>query len=948
MQQQPEQTGAEKPDRDHYELPECRHDYLVVVPTVGDPATVLPTVRTLISSCDGTRTAIVVSINPVGGEDAGEKVARTIRNLPRPEGVDVLAQVVYAGPCGFGGAVNRGLREGARNYGLPSTVVVLNDDTRPAPGWLPGLRRALDTETVWLYGEPDRPDGTKPDRDARLYGRVGLAGPCSNNVAGVQRMQMPPEQLQAMEQDPRGFCARWAQVNAGNVTTADFLSGFCIALERECLLDLAGERLELFDERFVVGGFEDNDLMVRAERLGWRRVVAGEVFVPHLGHQTLDKYFPGAQRGMANRLAYYRKWAPETRRPQRVVAAYRVGLRFANDLHLLRGSLKRMSELVDGIAVLLTKNPLEVIEAYDFQALANSLPPEDRALLRACNKGGADEVQAAFTTWLHHVVPAGIDDAVEVWQGEWNERDERNAAIGMAEALQADWVFSVDHDEVPEQRLTREHIDRLTRHPDPLVMSWDLAWVNFWDGPRLYRHDRPWGDGNRYGTSMRGFRLWRVTPASPRRIIAGTDKGLHCGNSPDFDPLCKRVAALRMLHYGYVRVGDRHRKAQAYRELDPTPEAALVGGGGYEHLVSEAGMLLSAWQPNTGVGLSMLTHENGQMADAARWLDLLYGLLDAAVLVWTGAWDPEQPWTGPSDEYRELVGLLGGRFIHKPLDEDFASARNAGLGHLAGLQDGFRGPHWALTLDPDEFPDDGWTFCQGLRRMAERADNVGWIFQIANMVAGGNASFSETLRMVRLHPGAPLRYHGRVHETFDAALGAMRDQGIPPLVPVAPVRLANRGLSGDDEAIEKKLRFYQNLLLRELDERPYNPGAWVSLGLQYENDGHKNHARVCYERAMACSDGNVFLSFREAGAWHAREARRYLAVAAQRLPAHHPMKGPTEEAVAFLSEAAPELTRLGLARRGEQPKSPAQLPDFPDPKRVEAAPAPEQQEQGGR
>jgi GT2 family glycosyltransferase len=929
-------------------------DFLVVIPTCGDPSILVPTVRRVLEHAE-PRTVLCLSVNPIDAAKADEAIAECSR-LPNPNGV-AFAVWRETGPVGFARAVNGGLRMIEGSSGLGALNVILNDDTRVTAGWLRGLQAAVDSPTVRVPAEPPvGPGSTRADRDATAYGRIGLVGPVSDRVAGMQAVNLPEGALANLD----AFAAQHRLHAAGEVLTADFLSGFCVGVKFEALYDLVEweftkslpvvdpwnpdalaeqgasyyRRWSLFDERFAIGGFEDNDLCVRAELAGWRCAVAGDVFVQHLGHQTLDRY-PGQMRGMANRLTYYQKWSADPRASgKRLVAAYRVKIETVQDIHYFRTSLARLATICDGVAVVLTNNPLDIQDSDDFQDV-KGLPESDQRFLQACSNADASGIEAALLAWIQRTwaaVPGArpLSARTSVWTGAFNEREERNALLALAESASADWILSVDHDEVLEPRVDRGTFERLMSHPDPLVRAWDFGWVNHWDSMRLVRQDQPWGDGGTFRGGMRGFRMFRVCRAAPRRVLSGNAIGLHCGNVPMHDPIACRVSGVRFRHYGYLRVNDRFRKHRRYTTIDPKPDAALTGGG-YGHLVAEEGMRLAPFVAQDGIGLSMLVHGGEKAEDVARHLDVLHGLVDRAVLVWTGdlPYGQDETWTledsGVHPDVAAFARIFDARVILRPLDDHFAAARNAGLDALRPYAEpkGNRPPTmgWLLSLDPDEHLQDWFSDAVALRRMAECSDAYGFMFRFANLRpadTGEAPTMSETIRLIRLDPNGVMRWKGRVHEGFDAALSTLLQMGERPMLRTAPFVVINPGLGGDDLALERKTRFYQRLLLKELDENWDNAGAWVALGMQYANDGHHGKATECYQRAALCS-GEGYRPHRELGMQHLRVARAFFANVARLVHQGHPQHGFAVEALRWLDVNAPEQPLVGLARRGQAP-----------------------------
>jgi len=942
-------TPNQLPHNDH-------HDVLIVIPTMGDPEVLTPCVRRVLQHTDGRRVTLAIVINGFD-RDMGQDTNETIHQMARRAGVQIGTWIA-PGPLGFGKAVNEGLRMAVEGgAGLPPAVVILNDDARPTAGWLDGMLRALDPESIGLSGEAPDMQGARPAHpyDPAIYGPIGMVGPVSNLVAGSQLVQLPNGA------NPDAFAAKLRRDHSGQVVAASFLSGFCLCLRREALEEVLLPREEgklptrLFDdETFPIGGFEDNDLCVRLEILGWRRVVALDSYVHHLGHQTLDRHFPGQKRGMANRLAYYQKWAGHpymlghgatanllihgVRAPSPVpsptlIALYRVKLETGNDLLMLRDSIQRLvatgpdgRPVVDGVALLFTADPVAPgrpwARAQDWDLAVNAMTQADKAMVASvANSGGEVHTQNALVRWVKSLAGRDLPVSVDIY-ASGDERDERNHAIALAEAMGANWLLSVDHDEILEDRVTRTEIERLMRHPDPLVSHWDFGWVNHWDNVRLVRQDAPWGDGGSYRSGMRGFRLWRASPnpQRPNRIHAGNDLGLHCGNCPDADLPAKRVSGLRFRHLGYVRGADRVRKHARYMQIDPNPNPSLTGGG-YGHLIHEEGMRISPYVPVDGIGLSMLVHAGEDPENVARHLDVMHGVVDRVVLVWTSD-------EAPSADLIAYARLFGAEIVHHALNDDFAAARNAGLDALAATPKGRAGLGWALALDPDEVLQDAFSDPVALRRMAECSDAHGWMFRFANLRprgSGEDATMSECVRMIRLIP--QIRYAGRVHEGFDRAFQKLSESGEAITLRPAPFIVINPGLAGDDDAMEAKLRFYQKLTLMELREDPNNATAWVSLGMQLVNDGDQEGALECFKRSIAADDRG-FLAWRELALWYMRAGAEMMAEARERTGMGHPWRPIADAQVEWLRNNVPPQPLIGAARRGEK-APPLEIPPGP-------------------
>lgn len=949
-------------------------DALIVIPTIGKPSVLIPMIRRLMSHLDGLRVHVVVSLNPLPHVDSDEAIRQMADIGPYPEGCWLTVHR-HPGPAGFGGAINLGLRHALACTlapgGIPEhgAMVIANDDLQVTEGWLRDLLAALRTEVVSDPSEVPDENGMRPLRNAAHYGRIGLAGPVSNNASGIQVIS-DEGAVGLKGADLDRFAAEWRKRHAmpdgsPRVMAATFLSGFCMAFSPDLLdaitfHDDNGD-LCLFDERYKIAGYEDNDLCVRADRAGFRAAVSYSTFIGHLGHQTFDAEFPEMQRGMRNRLTYYDIHRPSTKSDDnRLVGAFRVRLDVPNDVNLFRAAIARAGQLCDGIAILLTGPLRRMAQTEEWAELVgrNAIPGDTMQLANA----RPDREVAELEAWAAKVAsaPTGTRNPrikVRRWRGEFDERAERNALLDMAERMGADWVMSIDHDEWLEARVTREHLDRLFRHPDPMVQSWDFSWLNHWESNRLVNLTPPWGDGGRYTGGMHGFRLYRVNKAAPRRILAGGNNGLHCGNIPQVDPTAKRVAGIRMRHFGYVRIQDRTRKLDRYNEQDPTPNPALIGGTTYDHITHEENQLMGVYAPVNGIGLHLLMYEGEDADNLGRQLDQLYGLVDRIVIVWTGRWNAEDrqrlygepvkryadnrrgtmrpvvdlwavddwPATGPSREVARMAEHFGAEWVYQPLNDDLATARNAAIDALHGTP----GMGWGYFVDPDEHAP--YYAPVMLRRMAETTDVWGWMLTFRNPHADGSYSTSESVRMHRLDSQGRMRMNGRVHETFGAAVKRLSEAGYTGVLRHAPQQLVitNTGLTGTPEQTQEKFDRYRRMLELELRDNPGNAGAWVSLGLYWANEGYRAVALECFNRGMLVSTSE-YLPWQEAALEYMRIARGFLAVAHDRMDTRK--RAVTKAMIEFLDQAAPPLTIMGTPGQTglDEAEALAALPAMPE------------------
>ncbi len=152
---------------------------------------------------------------------------------------------------GFAGGVNAGIRA-ARG----TSVLLLNNDTLVTPGWLASLREGL-----------------------RSRPRAGLVGAVSN-YAGCDQ-QVPVTYTDRA--DAAAFGEAWNRARGAEFESVSLLSGLCLLVKRE-VFDVIG----LFDERFTIGNYEDNDFCLRARLANFDLVLARGAFVHHEGNRTFN------------------------------------------------------------------------------------------------------------------------------------------------------------------------------------------------------------------------------------------------------------------------------------------------------------------------------------------------------------------------------------------------------------------------------------------------------------------------------------------------------------------------------------------------------------------------------------------------------------------------------------------------------------------------------------
>jgi GT2 family glycosyltransferase/2-polyprenyl-3-methyl-5-hydroxy-6-metoxy-1,4-benzoquinol methylase/glycosyltransferase involved in cell wall biosynthesis len=152
---------------------------------------------------------------------------------------------------GFVSTVNRGMA-----LSDSSDVLLLNNDTEVAPGWLDRLRAAA-------YSDE----------------KVATVTPFSNNATICSYPRFCQDNPLPEDWDTARLDALFARVNTGQMVDVPTGVGFCLYVRRAALTAVG-----LFDaEIFGKGYGEENHFCVRASQAGWRNLHALDVFVRHLG-----------------------------------------------------------------------------------------------------------------------------------------------------------------------------------------------------------------------------------------------------------------------------------------------------------------------------------------------------------------------------------------------------------------------------------------------------------------------------------------------------------------------------------------------------------------------------------------------------------------------------------------------------------------------------------------
>jgi GT2 family glycosyltransferase/predicted O-methyltransferase YrrM len=142
-------------------------------------------------------------------------------------------------PKGFAGAMNTGLSVATGEY-----FCFLNNDTVVTPGWLDEMLKVFED------------------------GRVGLVAPTLTDTEILQSVDNNRGQIMEPVDDPLQ------------------LKGVCFLISKKCL-----DKVGKWDEKFGLGGGDDNDMCIRIKKAEYQLVVARKSYVYHYGSASFRELF---------------------------------------------------------------------------------------------------------------------------------------------------------------------------------------------------------------------------------------------------------------------------------------------------------------------------------------------------------------------------------------------------------------------------------------------------------------------------------------------------------------------------------------------------------------------------------------------------------------------------------------------------------------------------------
>jgi len=587
----------------------------------------------------------------------------------------VVKVVTLPGHRGFPVAINCGLM--AIDPKSPY-VALCNNDVLVTEGWLEGLIGALEGA----------------EQQTGMSG-FAIVGPMTNWAWPQQmvdqsgqpsyRLDLPPQAayLNSDIVTLDSFAKEHKRKFAGQRSSTKGCSGFLVVIKRDVFDELGG-----LSEELTPGGFDDNDLGLRARYKGYRSLIAHDVYVHHFGSRTLNKLYPEATLGLANRWKFYDMWLAETLNLEhKLVIGYRVK---DPDPLVFQQSLEKSLTVADHVVV------------FDDNSDLNFR----RELRQVCNE----------------------NPKVTLCESQWqtfNERRDRQFLWDQCAAVPGvTWVLVLDGDEILEEQFDRHFAEKLMRNPNPEVLAYNVHIFNMWNTPDYVREDGRWGT----------HRLTAMAKVLPNMVYgrrAGNRDGLHCGRLPHIPATNTSDSSVRIKHYGYMTPAQRAQKFKWYSKHDRDFRPDILQAPSYDYIVDELECRVRVWSPKQKIScFIMCGNEKDWFPDT---FDSVYQCVHQMVVVDTGSTD------GSLDCLKYFPFDV--KVISEPWKDDYSYMRNVGKNACDG--------EWILQLDADERLPQG--FGQSLIRLCDIPIH-GWQFNIRNYQVGGNFTLSQTVRLFRNLP----------------------------------------------------------------------------------------------------------------------------------------------------------------------------------------------------
>jgi len=652
----------------------------------------------------------------------------------------------------------------------------------------------LNNDTVVTPGWADRMTDVIPKALKHFdIQKIGIVGPVTNNAGGDQQVQTDPYDVENLD----SFTPNHAETYKNSFMLSGFISGFCMLITRECF-----SAVGLFDTGFKIGGWEDNDYCLRAHLAGFNAVIDQSTFIHHYGQSTLKQLKINYTKVFrSNQLYFLDKYFSCDSKKLITVCRAR------NAAAYLPTFLSSASIYSDEIIVLLDRC------TDDSNSICKQFPKVIEILYNSIN---FDEIR------------------------------DRTRLLDAATKHNADWILSLDADEIMEDSFTYECAHELMSPLNPEILGYMFNFFNFFNGQSHYRTDGVFGN-------MFGTRMWRALPDQHPRSMG--HKGLHCTHGPMLPKHYLRLVNSRVKHYGYDSPEKCREKYNFYTSLDPNPDLRSVGPEGYSHLISNS-ISLNRWNENISLSLCMIV--KNEEINLFAFLAQYYHYFNEIVIIDTGS----------SDRTIKVAETFGAKVFSFNWSKDFSAARNFAKKHCSCS--------WILSLDPDEgLEHEDFKI---IYKLIESSSDA-FLFQVVNFLPDGQTAYSDNVRLIRNIP--EIYYSNFVHENITKSVSKNK-----LLVSVSPVFLKHYGFLKDKNIKDRKTNAYLNMLKRQIKANPDDASGYFHLAFHLFDQKKEPEAFDMLYKCLSLQS-TFFLAHKELGLKYLDKALHHFNELKEIIPNNH-------------------------------------------------------------
>lgn len=754
--------------------------------------------------------------------------------------------------CGnYAGTITSFIPHGERN--IPCKLILNNENRNFGPACNQGLELAEGKEIIILNSDvivtPEWAD--RLSKCLNHVEKTGIVGPVSNHSAGRQQVVDAVAQNalgQPLDLDASAYL--WGNNNNRRYSEAGTLYGWCMMFSRAFL----DTQEYLFDEQFA-NAYEDNDVCIRAQRLGWKMFIDFSTFIWHVGQGSfvkvnvpnfMDHYI---ENGNLNAIKFRAKWKPKA--DQKLIAVYRI----ANCEQYIAASMMKTSKFADEIICLFARS-------------------QDRT----------KEIALGFPK-------------VTAWE-EWTEPDhpfdeqaERNWLLQKAIERGADWVISIDGDEIYEDKFIGM-MPRLLHNPNPHIVGYWCNWRTIWKrdgGQEYYRADSTFG-------AFQNYRFFKVLPGMEIKPNSNIYNH-HCGSAPLIPRESLQWLNVRVKHLGYDSEEQRKRKYEFYRKADPRPVLSDVGTNDYHHLIDEK-VVLKKWKPDNRLTVLIICKDEEKVLGGL--LACVEPVADEFVIVDTGSTDG----TARVIERFSESSIKPVRVIHKTFESVDEEGRFMNYSEVKNWAKSQCKTEWILQMDCDELfevKDVGNLFAH------IDEDCEGYLFNVINYLEipksrdpkDNRYSVSETIRLFRNID--ELFYTGLVHESLEDAV-SFRHRATGARFIQSPYLIHHRGFLKDKAFLKKKVNRYHRINKAQSDvSGGKDPRPLFNMALHLLAEGDRQ-AAINYLTECLKLEPTLWRASQSLGFMHLEEAKIFLNRTMSDMPDAYKQNSKSNEFVTMLNK----------------------------------------------